>query len=369
MKTVNYPTFAFNQAGLSDMLDSIAAGKFSLMEAASGSERDYNINIADGKVSVTSNIENDTWTKSVAMPEGAVLHYRGIEMDGIKCLAFWAASWGLAHRDLNLLRVQLTSFMKEPRTSQLTIQLSPEAILTGWTIGSKGTGYELAQIPTWEGQTGVAGRTPITLEEIIVREDELFLNNLWINVSPTEDYSVSYDEENSSVTIRGIDVTAETANDVGTLMVVPYEEVNYNSPIMETLGLVPPGQTKPVLIYSDDTGRQIAHIEETFDDVTYDTYVLSHGQGNLTDQLTLGANALYNEQLLEVLIHRYTKLNADLPHTANEKTIKLLEQIKTLQAERYALRGVAGILGTNEQLPEVTGNEPLVQDVADSNPL
>ena len=207
------------------------------------------------------------------------------------------------------------------------------------------------------------------MKELHENETELFLNNIWLTMfKDNEGYTVRYNpEEHTFYVIRKFDKPVELDyNDLPYFELNCYEEVNYQGPAMTELGLLPPGQTPPEMVYSDDTGRQVAVINEVFDEQKYATYVISHGLGGVHDQVTLGAEAAHNEQLIAILIHRYTQLNSEIPHDANVQTLELLEQVKTLQAARYAERKAI-----TETIPEIlekiSDGLPEGHKVADSN--
>ena len=65
----------------------------------------------------------------------------------------------------------------------------------------------------------------------------------------------------------------------------------------------------------------------------------------------VGVNGIYWEQIAAVLKHRFEVLDGRMPHPANKRVLELLEEIRTVQAERYAKREEAGVLGTKLELP------------------
>lgn len=343
MKTFTYHAHPLSKAGFEQLVENLRAGLITVIDGSSGRKEDWNITLKLDSLDIKSNVEGDDWSLNMPYEDDKVVHVRGMKLEGRDCLIFWRAKLGVAHHALKEFKAILADFFDPAGKSVgFRLHVSNNAFLTGWMVQEKDDHYSLIQLPTWTGPgEGITGRTPYDLEELHVNQSELFINNIWFTLmKDSSDYTVGYDNtEHTFYVIRKFDEPVDINTDnLPYFEINAYEEVNYNSPVMAELGLLPPGQKLPVLVYNDATGRQVAFIEEKFDGYSYDTYVISHGQENITDQITLGPLAAFNEQLIEILIHRYTKLNSEIPDEANVKTIEALEEVKRLQAERYGRR-------------------------------
>lgn len=343
MKTFTYHTHPLNKAGLEQLIENMRAGLITVIDGSSGRKEDFNITLKTNALEIKSNIEGDDWELNLPLEDGKVVHVRGMKLEERDCLVFWRAAHGVAHHALKELKGLLANFFApDSKEAGLRIHVSNNAFLTGWMVQEKDDHYSVIQLPTWTGPgEEIKGRTPYDLKELHEQETELFINNIWFAMQKdNEGYTVRYNpEEHTFYIIRKFDRPVELCHsDLPYFELNCYEEVNYQGPAMTELGLLPPGQTPPEMVYSDETGRQVAVINEVFDEKKYATYVISHGLGGVHDQVTLGAEAAHNEQLIAILIHRYTQLNSEIPDEANVKTIEALEEIKRLQAERYAAR-------------------------------
>jgi hypothetical protein len=366
MKPFDYHAHSLNKAGLEQMIENMRADLITVIDGTDCNKEDWNITIKTDAINIKTNVEGDDWELNLPYEDGKVAHVRGMKLEGRDCLVFWMARHGNAHKALKALKsIMADFFAPDSKSAGFRIRVSNNALLTGWMVQEKEDHYSLIQLPTWTAPgEEIKGRTPYDLKELHENEDELFINNIWFAMFKDNDgYTVRYDpREQTFYVIRKFDEPVELDyDDLDCLELGPYEEVNYQGPAMTELGLLPPGQTPPTMVYSEN-GRQVAKIKEVFDGVNYVTYVLSHAQQGVTDQITFGREAVYGEQLLAVLTDRYTTLNEEVPHEANVKTLELLEEIKRLQAERYKKREEDGILGSKEV--DSTEGKKVIVDVA-----
>lgn len=376
MKDVN--VLPYNQAGFEQLKANLEAGILSVIGGKGDIPKDhYHTTIKPDGVLFQSKIEGDDWSAEVKLADSSeTVHVRGAKFDGNDCLVFWRGGFGKAHHDLAILKDLLKQLLTDKTIPGFAIKVTDSAWLTGWMVKENDDYIDLIQNPTWTkpGET-ITGRTPYDLETLNNVDSEIFINNIWFNISRKGDgYNAHYNErENTFYVTRTFDQPVELIYDeLPAIELGAYEEVNYESPVMQELGLLPPGQTKPDLIYNGADGRQVVVIKEVFDASTYMTYVFGHGSTGQHDQITLGKEAAHNEQLIEALIHRYTALNDEVPHEANVKTIELLNEIKTVQASRYTQREEDGTLGSKVviagEVPEADLPRDAEGSVADLTP-
>ena len=288
------------------------------------------------------------------------VHYRALEIDGQKFFSLWMAPWGEAHGVLQSLRAALHS-LDQGHVQHLRIEVTDAAILSGFVVSEDDNAVQLVQIPTWKTpKDQIVGRTTMLIDDVLTTgQDEIFFNNLWLTFPKlSAKYDVFWDAENNAIVLSSQATAGEDSKSVGMGMVVTLpamEEVNYNSPAMAKLGLV---KDAPELtqVYSDETGRSVQFIKEDLGNAVYHSYVLGHGPSGLADQITLGSEAVHNEQLVAVLKHRYQTLQDAIPHEANVRTLELLDEIIVLQASRYKQREEEGILGTTSPGSAVTAS-------------
>lgn len=284
------------------------------------------------------------------------IHYRAIEIDGQKFFSLWMAPWGEAHGVLQSLRAALHS-LDQGAVQQVRIEVTDAAILSGFVVTEDHTSVQLVQIPTWKTpKDQIVGRTPMLIDDVLTTgQDEIFFNNLWLTFPKLSGkYGVFWDAEHNVIVLSSQAMAGDDAKSVGMIVTLSaMEEVNYNSPAMAKLGLV---KDAPELtqVYSDETGRNVQFLKEDLGNAVYHSYVLGHGPSGLADQITLGSEAVHNEQLIAVLKHRYQTLQDAIPHEANVRTLELLDEIIVLQASRYKQREEEGILGTNSAGSAVT---------------
>lgn len=286
------------------------------------------------------------------------VHYRALEIDGQKFFSLWMAPWGEAHGVLQSLRAALHS-LDQGHVQQLRIEVTDAAILSGFVVSEDDNAVQLVQIPTWKTpKDQIVGRTTMLIDDVLTTgQDEIFFNNLWLTFPKlSAKYDVFWDAENNVIILSSQAIAGEDSKSIGMVVTLPaMEEVNYNSPAMAKLGLV---KDVPELtqVYSDETGRSVQFIKEDLGNAVYHSYVLGHGPSGLADQITLGSEAVHNEQLVAVLKHRYQTLQDAIPHEANVRTLELLDEIIVLQASRYKQREEEGILGTTSPGSAVTAS-------------
>lgn len=374
MKTFTYHAHPLNKTGLTQLVENAKANLITVINGTGCNKEDFNITLKPDSLEIVSKIEGDDWSLRHSFEDGKVLHVRGMKLEGQDCLVFWPAKFGAAHHALKELKNILANFFApDSNFAGFRLHVSDNAFLTGWMVQTKEDHYSLIQLPTWTAPgEEIRGRTPYTLEELNANESELFINNIWFTLlKDNEGYTVRYDDKaHTFYVMRKFDEPVEIDEErLPYLELGPYEEVNYDSPILRELGLLPPGQSAPEMVYEDPTGRQVAVIKETFDDVEYLTYVLSHGQDNLHDQITLGPKAVFNEQLIAILIHRFKKLDSEIPHQANKDAIAALEGILVGQAARYAERQAEadGVLEGQEVTDQHAGKEVITEVVREAD--
>lgn len=286
------------------------------------------------------------------------VHYRALEIDGQKFFSLWMAPWGEAHGVLQSLRAALHS-LDQGHVQQLRIEVTDAAILSGFVVSEDDNAVQLVQIPTWKTpKDQIVGRTTMLIDDVLTTgQDEIFFNNLWLTFPKLSGkYDVFWDAEHNAIVLSSQAIAGVDAKSVGMVVTLSaMEEVNYNSPAMAKLGLV---KDAPELtqVYSDETGRSVQFIKEDLGNAVYHSYVFGHGPSGLADQITLGSEAVHNEQLVAVLKHRYQTLQDAIPHEANVRTLELLDEIIVLQASRYKQREEEGILGTTSPGSAVTAS-------------
>ena len=286
------------------------------------------------------------------------VHYRALEIDGQKFFSLWMAPWGEAHGALQSLRAALHS-IDQGQVQVVCIEVTDAAILSGYVVTEDENAVQLVQLPTWKTPSDqIVGRTPMLIDDLLtLGQDEIFLNNLWITFPKLSGkYGVHWNAEKNTIQVSSQAISGKDEAGMGMSFVLPaLEEVNYNSPAMAKLGLV---KDVPELtqVYSDETGRSVQFIKEDLGNAVYHSYVLGHGPSGLADQITLGSEAVHNEQLVAVLKHRYQTLQDAIPHEANVRTLELLDEIIVLQASRYKQREEEGILGTTSPGSAVTAS-------------
>ena len=286
------------------------------------------------------------------------VHYRALEIDGQKFFSLWMAPWGEAHGALQSLRAALHS-IDQGHVQVVCIEVTDAAILSGYVVTEDENAVQLVQLPTWKTPSDqIVGRTPMLIDDLLtLGQDEIFLNNLWITFPKLSGkYGVHWNAEKNTIQVSSQAMSGKDEAGMGMSFVLPaLEEVNYNSPAMTKLGLV---KDAPELtqVYIDETGRNVQFIKEDLGNAVYHSYVLGHGPSGLADQITLGSEAVHNEQLVAVLKHRYQTLQDAIPHEANVRTLELLDEIIVLQASRYKQREEEGILGTTSPGSAVTAS-------------
>ena len=286
------------------------------------------------------------------------VHYRALEIDGQKFFSLWMAPWGEAHGALQSLRAALHS-IDQGQVQVVCIEVTDAAILSGYVVTEDENAVQLVQLPTWKTPSDqIVGRTPMLIDDLLtLGQDEIFLNNLWITFPKLSGkYGVHWNAEKNTIQVSSQAISGKDEAGMGMSFVLPaMEEVNYNSPAMAKLGLV---KDAPELtqVYSDETGRNVQFIKEDLGNAVYHSYVFGHGPSGLADQITLGSEAVHNEQLVAVLKHRYQTLQDAIPHEANVRTLELLDEIIVLQASRYKQREEEGILGTTSPGSAVTAS-------------
>lgn len=286
------------------------------------------------------------------------IHYRAIEIEGQKFFSLWMAPWGEAHGVLQSLRAALHS-LDQGAVQQVRIEVTDAAILSGFVVTEDDNAVRLVQIPTWKTpKDQIVGRTTMLIDDVLTTgQDEIFFNNLWLTFPKLSGkYDVFWDAEHNAIVLSSQAIAGVDAKSVGMVVTLSaMEEVNYNSPAMAKLGLV---KDAPELtqVYSDETGRSVQFIKEDLGNAVYHSYVFGHGPSGLADQITLGSEAVHNEQLVAVLKHRYQTLQDAIPHEANVRTLELLDEIIVLQASRYKQREEEGILGTTSPGSAVTAS-------------
>jgi hypothetical protein len=254
------------------------------------------------------------------------------------------------------------------------IQLTAEAIESGWKIIEEADRFVMLQVPAWT--TVAAQLSPSVayfgreVKDIAdMSEADLYLNNCaWVipkarkgemSLSATkldsQNIVATYHPEENGIQLIALSDDEFDPTKIPThadfpctiFTVSPHPEVDWGSELLGQYQQVPPTPVQTD-VYSDDTGRSVTAFNETYMGMSFDTYILTHGDSDMADRITMGAKAIWNEQLIHVLKHRYTALQAAIPHEANVKTLALLDEILAVQASRYSERADEGKLGTTE---------------------
>lgn len=339
MKLLNLTAVEFTFAGLQAAIDNIKAQPF-FVRLEDLQQKLFQIEI-DQKTLSFYEIENPENRHTLQLPaeDKERFFFRGVDLDGgEKVLAFWYDVPYVGINTLNELRAAYAD-LKAGKTKNVFIQVTDGAILSGFTVQDGEESVQLVQIPTWKGteKEAIIGRQPYELSELMSEagEKEGLFNNVWFYLLKNhEDYKASYDPETNLIRLEGTcEATADAFGSTG-ITLVGMEEVNWNDKALIDAGIAPnaPRLTE-IKVWED--GRAVGYLREKFDNSNFDSYVFRHPDGQV-DQVTLGAKAVYNEQLIEALIHRYTTLNEEMPHEANVRTKALLEEILEIQSARHA---------------------------------
>lgn len=362
MKLLNTEVTPFTAAYFADAATKLFDGDVIYFDGEEMQKGEYHLTLADDRLSFKSlgdQAEPFEYILRFTAGDERKVHYRAIELNGKKYFTLWMAPWGEGHDTLRQLRERLTELNKG-ELSDIYLYLTDAAILSGFVVTEDENSIQLLQIPTWKTQNDqIVGRTPYTLDQLLTTgSEEIFFNNIWFSFPKLNgQYKVSWNADDNELKITGLDEEMADLADSETSISIPaMEEVNYNSPAMAKLGLV---KDAPELtqVYSDETGRNVQFLKEDLGNAVYHSYVLGHGPSGLADQITLGSEAVHNEQLVAVLKHRYQMLQDAIPHEANVRTLELLDEIIVLQASRYKQREEEGILGTNSVGSAVTAKE------------
>lgn len=371
MKLLNTEVTPFTAAYFADAAAKLFDGDVIYFDGDEMLKGEYHITLDDDRISFKSlndQVEPFEYTLRFTAGDERTVLYRGVELDGKKYFALWMAPYGEAHGFLRKFRDALWR-IEQNELDELRLEVTDAAILSGFVVKDHEEFVQLVQLPTWKtGNDQIVGRTPYVIDDLHSKgEQELFFNNLWLTFPKLcSKFDVFWNEAKHELVIRSQRVYPADYQYRSLNLALPaMEEVNYNGPAMVKLGLGKP-EVRPEEIFMGHGGRGVAYLNESFNGVEYDTYVLSHGEETeLMDQLTLGAKAIWNEQLIAVLKHRYTKLQEELPHEANVRTLELLDEIIAVQAARYQQREQAGVIGTMEQVSddsEVTGDGVAIAD-------
>ena len=153
-----------------------------------------------------------------------------------------------------------------------------------------------------------------------------------------------WDQQSQSITL-----TREHDGGTVNAIYVPLAAIDHNKLYHELLADLP----RPVEIYNNEQGKSVLALEETFDGATIHTFQFSHGsQTDLSDRVSMGRDAVYAEQLIAALIHRYQEVDKVIPHPANEQSIQLLKQVVEIQQARTLERQQqAAQVSTDEEEP------------------
>lgn len=361
MKLLNTEVTPFTASAFPGVSADLINGKIVYFNGDEMQKGEYHLTLADDRLSFKSlgdQVEPFEHILRFTAGDERKVHYRAIEIDGQKFFSLWMAPWGEAHGVLQSLRAALHS-LDQGAVQQLRIEVTDAAILSGFVVTEDYTTVQLVQIPTWKTpKDQIVGRTPMLIDDVLTTgQDEIFFNNLWLTFPKLSGkYGVFWDAEHNAIVLSSQAMAGGDAKSVGMVVTLSaMEEVNYNSPAMAKLGLV---KDAPELtqVYSDETGRNVQFLKEDLGNAVYHSYVLGHGPSGLADQITLGSEAVHNEQLVAVLKHRYQTLQDAIPHEANVRTLELLDEIIVLQASRYKQREEEGILGTTSPGSAVTAN-------------
>ena len=159
-------------------------------------------------------------------------------------------------------------------------------------------------------------------------------------------FDAIWDQQSQSITLtRGHD--GDTVNAIH----VPLPAIDHNKLYHELLADLP----RPVEIYNNEQGKSVLALEETFDGATIHTFQFNHGsQTDMSDRVSMGRDAVYAEQLIAALIHRYQEVDKVIPHPANEQSIQLLKQVVEIQQARTLERQQqAAQVATDEEAPDL----------------
>lgn len=361
MKLLNTEVTPFTAAAFPGVCADLINGKVVYFNGEEMQKGEYHLTLADDRLSFKSlgdQVEPFEHNLDFQENDERRVHYRAIEIEGQKFFSLWMAPWGEAHGVLQSLRAALHS-LDQGHVQQLRIEVTDAAILSGFVVSEDDNAVQLVQIPTWKTpKDQIVGRTTMLIDDVLTTgQDEIFFNNLWLTFPKLSGkYDVFWDAEHNAIVLSSQAIAGVDAKSVGMVVTLSaMEEVNYNSPAMAKLGLV---KDAPELtqVYSDETGRSVQFIKEDLGNAVYHSYVFGHGPSGLADQITLGSEAVHNEQLVAVLKHRYQTLQDAIPHEANERTLELLDEIIVLQASRYKQREEEGILGTTSPGSAVTAS-------------
>ncbi len=361
MKLLNTEVTPFTASAFPGVSADLINGKIVYFNGDEMQKGEYHLTLADDRLSFKSlgdQVEPFEHILRFTAGDERKVHYRAIEIDGQKFFSLWMAPWGEAHGVLQSLRAALHS-LDQGAVQQLRIEVTDAAILSGFVVSEDDNAVQLVQIPTWKTpKDQIVGRTTMLIDDVLTTgQDEIFFNNLWLTFPKLSGkYGVFWDAEHNAIVLSSQAIAGVDAKSVGMVVTLSaMEEVNYNSPAMAKLGLV---KDAPELtqVYSDETGRSVQFIKEDLGNAVYHSYVFGHGPSGLADQITLGSEAVHNEQLVAVLKHRYQTLQDAIPHEANVRTLELLDEIIVLQASRYKQREEEGILGTTSPGSAVTAS-------------
>lgn len=339
MKLLNLNAVEFNFAGLQAAIDSIETQPF-FIRLEDLQQKLFQIEIDQKKLSFYE-IENpdNRHTLEISPESKERFFYRGVDLkNGEKVLAFWCQPPHVGVAVLAELR-QAWNDLITGKVKTIELVISDSAILSGFVLGETDSAISLVQIPTWRGNDTeeIIGREPYELEELMEGHGakEGLFNNVWVTfLKDAEKYTASFNSENNTIFITTKGELAENAATAVVVDVVAMEEVNWNDKALIDAGIAPTAPAAVELKAWAD-GRGLAYLRENFDNVNFDSYIFRHPDGQF-DQVTFGARAIYNEQVIEALIHRYTTLNEEMPHEANVRTKALLEEILEIQSARYA---------------------------------
>lgn len=361
MKLLNTEVTPFTAFAFPGVSADLINGKIVYFNGDEMQKGEYHLTLADDRLSFKSlgdQVEPFEHILRFTAGDERKVHYRAIEIEGQKFFSLWMAPWGEAHGVLQSLRAALHS-LDQGTVQQLRIEVTDAAILSGFVVTEDDNAVQLVQIPTWKTpKDQIVGRTTMLIDDVLTTgQDEIFFNNLWLTFPKLSGkYDVFWDAEHNAIVLSSQAIAGVDAKSVGMVVTLSaMEEVNYNSPAMAKLGLV---KDAPELtqVYSDETGRSVQFIKEDLGNAVYHSYVFGHGPSGLADQITLGSEAVHNEQLVAVLKHRYQTLQDAIPHEANVRTLELLDEIIVLQASRYKQREEEGILGTTSPGSAVTAS-------------
>jgi len=263
--------------------------------------------------------------------------FRGVDLDGgERVMVFWYSAPHVGIETIKELRgayVDLTT----GKTKKVIIHVTDEAILSGFVVQDGEESVQLVQIPTWKGgeNEAIIGRQPYELSELMGESGakEGLFNNVWFYLlKDHEDYKASFNPETNCITLQGTCEAVEGALVSTDITLVGMEEVDWSATALIEAGIAP-AVPKVVDLVDYEDGRAVGYLHEIFDGANYDTYLLRHPDGQV-DRITFGKDAVFDEQILEALLHRYTVTQTRQAHPCNEKALTLLEQLLELQKER-----------------------------------